>query len=80
MKNLVFLLEEASAKRLLEGLVPRLLANAQLPQEELQLRFLTYDGKQDLEANLKKELRNWRVPSSAFCDGVVRLANQLLAS
>lgn len=66
MKHLVFLLEEASAKRLLEGLVPRLLANAQLPQEELQLRFLTYDGKQDLEANLKKELRNWRVPSSGF--------------
>ena len=41
MRELVFLLEEASAKAMLEGLVPRLL------DDRIQVRLITFEGKQD---------------------------------
>lgn len=61
MNHLVFLLEEPSARDLLEGLLPRI-----LPQENLLLRYLVFQGKQDLEANIERKLRSWNLPSSAF--------------
>lgn len=48
MKELVFLLEEASAKALLSTLLPRLL-NA-----EIKFRLIPFEGKQDLEKQLVK--------------------------
>jgi hypothetical protein len=58
--NLVFLLEEPSAKDLLSGLLPRL-----LPQR-VHVHYLVFEGKQDLEGQLVRKLRGWRMPDSAF--------------
>lgn len=44
MKHLVFLLEEPSAKEMLNGLLPRLLPG-------LSYRCIVFEGKQDLEKN-----------------------------
>ncbi|MFZ1983493.1 MAG: DUF4276 family protein [Desulfatitalea sp.] len=60
MKTVVFFLEEPSAKEMLEGILPRLLP------EQVQVRYLVFQGKQDLEKNLIKKLRGWQVPDSVF--------------
>ena len=60
MKNLVFLLEEPSAKDLLQGLLPRLLPSGP------ELHYLVFEGKQDLERQLVRKLRGWARPESAF--------------
>jgi hypothetical protein len=60
MKTIVFFLEEPSAREMLEGVLPRFLPN------NIQIRYLVFQGKQDLEKNLKKKLRGWRLPDSAF--------------
>jgi len=59
MKHIVFLLEEPSAKEMLEGLLPRL-------APELSYRCIIFEGKQDLEKNLVKKIRAYRVPNSQF--------------
>jgi hypothetical protein len=58
--NLVFLLEEPSAKDLLIGLLPKLLP------ERVQVHYLVFEGKQDLEGQIVRKLRGWRMPDSAF--------------
>jgi len=58
--NLVFLLEEPSARDLLTGLLPKLLP------ESVHVHYLVFDGKQDLERQLVRKLRGWRMPDSAF--------------
>jgi len=60
MKTIVFFLEEPSAREMLEGVLPRFLP------ENIQIRYLVFQGKQDLEKNLKKKLRGWRLPDSIF--------------
>lgn len=60
MKTLVFFLEEPSAREMLEGVLPRILP------DNIQLRFLVFQGKQDLEKNLKKRLQGWMTPDSFF--------------
>lgn len=60
MKTIVFFLEEPSAREMLEGLLPRILP------EDIQIRYLVFQGKQDLEKNLIKRLRGWRIPDSVF--------------
>lgn len=60
MRNLVFLLEEPSAKDLLEGLLPRVLPHG------IVVHYLVFEGKQDLENQLVRKLRGWRLPNSAF--------------
>jgi hypothetical protein len=57
--NLVFLLEEPSAKHLLVGLLPRLVPR-------VPATYLVFEGKQDLEGQLVRKLRGWRAPDSAF--------------
>jgi len=45
MKEIVFLLEEPSAKEMLLGLLPRI-----TPQEQdLKLTYIVFEGKTDLE-------------------------------
>jgi hypothetical protein len=61
MKHLVFLLEEPSARDLLEGFLPTF-----LPDHELAIRYLVFEGKQDLENQLVRKLRHWNVPNSSF--------------
>lgn len=60
MKTLVFFLEEPSAKAMLEGILPRI-----LPRQWL-VRYIVFQGKQDLEKNLTKKIRHWRMPNSVF--------------
>jgi len=61
MITLVFFLEELSAKALLEGLLPRF-----LPMDRLLLRFVVFEGKQDMEKQLARRMRLWRTPNSYF--------------
>jgi len=53
MRELVFLLEEPSAKALLESLLPRIL------QPEVQFRLIPFDGKQDLEKQIVRRIRGY---------------------
>jgi len=59
MKHLVFLLEELSAKAMLDKLLPQL-------NPEIDYRCITFEGKQDLEKNIIKKIRNYRRPNSHF--------------
>lgn len=60
MKCVVFFLEEPSAKDLLQGLLPKLLSR------DVDVRYLVFKGKQDLERNLVHKLRSWLTPDSVF--------------
>lgn len=60
MKELVFLLEEASAAAMLEGLLPRIL------HPDIGIRFITFEGKQDLERQMLKRLRSYVNPLARF--------------
>ena len=60
MSELVFLLEEASAEEMLKGLLPRLLPTG------VNVRFITFEGKSDLENNLVRRLRGYLVPNAQF--------------
>ena len=58
--ELVFLLEEESAKALLETLLPRLL------HPSIQVRLIPFEGKQDLEKQLVRKLRGYLNPAARF--------------
>lgn len=60
MKQLVFFLEEPSARAMLEGLLPRILPGDVTP------RFIVFEGKQDLEKQLERRLRGWNQADSSF--------------
>lgn len=60
IQNLVFLLEESSAKAMLQEIVPQLI------DETITVKYLTFEGKQDLERNLARKLRDWQFPNTAF--------------
>ena len=59
MKELVFLLEEASAKALIESLLPKL-------ECRIQHRFILFQGKQDLEKQLERKLRGYLNSDARF--------------
>ena len=60
MRELVFFLEEPSAAAMLEGLLPKLVPADVVP------RYITFEGKQDLEHQLVKRLRGYRNPNALF--------------
>lgn len=60
MKELVFLLEELSAKAMLESLLPRLL------QPETRYRLIPFEGKQDLEKQLVTKIRVYQNQQARF--------------
>lgn len=60
MSELVFLLEEESAKAMLEGLLPRLLPGKVL------FRCFVFEGKSDLERQLVRRLRRYNTPGARF--------------
>jgi len=60
MNTIVFFLEEPSAKAMLEGLLPRLLPSG------WDVRFVIFEGKQDLEKQLPKKLKAWKKPNCSF--------------
>ncbi len=60
MSILVVLLEEPSARAMLEGVLRRMLP------ECVQIRYIVFEGKQDLEKQLVKRLRGWQAPDTYF--------------
>jgi len=60
MRNLVCLLEEQSAQYMLEGILDRILP------EGITVKYITFEGKQDLEKQLEKRLRYWKTPKTVF--------------
>lgn len=60
MKELVFLLEEPSAKAMLEALLPRFL------HEDTQFRCIPFEGKQDLERQLTHKIRAYQNNNARF--------------
>lgn len=60
MKELVFLLEEESAKAMLESLLPRIL------NPEIKVRLIPFEGKQDLEKQMAKRMRKYVNPEARF--------------
>ena len=60
MKELVFLLEEESAKSMLLGLLPRVL------DPQVHPRLMVFEGKQDLEKQMVKRLCGYVNPHARF--------------
>lgn len=60
MRELVFLVEEASAKAMLDSLLPRLLPKT------ISHRCIAFDGKQDLERQLARRLRGYLNSEARF--------------
>lgn len=60
MKYLICLLEEPSAKEMLKEILPRILP------DETCIKYLVFEGKQDLEKQLEHRLKNWQQPDSVF--------------
>ncbi|MFH1217088.1 MAG: DUF4276 family protein [Pseudomonadota bacterium] len=60
MKTIVFFLEEPSAREMLAGVLPRILP------DNILVRYVVFQGKQDLEKNLKAKLQGWMLPDSIF--------------
>ena len=58
--TLVFLLEERSAREMLNGLLPRVLP------AQVAVRYVVFEGKHDLERNVGRRLRGWLTPNTAF--------------
>ncbi len=60
MKYLVCLLEEPSAKEMLKGLLPKII------QSNVYVKYIVFEGKQDLEKQVERKLKLWRLPDSVF--------------
>lgn len=60
MKELVFLMEEDSAKAMLESLLPRIL------NPTIKARFIPFEGKQDMDKQMIKRLRGYVNPEARF--------------
>lgn len=60
MRELVFLLEEPSAKAMLESLLPRLL------HQGTAYRLIPFEGKQDLEKQLVRRIRTYQNHHARF--------------
>jgi len=62
MKEVVFFLEEESARALLTTLVPRLIP----AQSLIYPRYVVFEGKQDLDRHLERKLRGYLNPNAHF--------------
>ncbi|MEZ5673517.1 MAG: DUF4276 family protein [Thiotrichaceae bacterium] len=62
MKPIVFLLEEPSAREMLQGLLPRILSEEYM----VQVKYIVFQGKQDLEKNIARKLKHWNEPMPYF--------------
>lgn len=63
--NLIFFLEELSAREMLKGLLRRMLP------PDTEVSYVLFDGKRDLQKQLVPKLKRWRKPNSKFvilCD------------
>lgn len=62
MTEVVFLLEEESAKVLLQVLLSRLIPEG----SDIQSRFIVFEGKSDLTRQLERKLRGYQNPHARF--------------
>ena len=62
MNELVFFLEEESAKVMLQSIVAKL----QLEQQDIATRYIVFEGKQHLDQNLERKLRGYVNPQARF--------------
>lgn len=60
MMQLVFFLEGPSEEAMLSGLLPRILP------DNVQTRYVVFEGKQDLEKRLVKRMRGWCMLDTRF--------------
>ncbi len=60
MRELVFFLEEPSVQSMLEGLLPK------IAPWNIAIRYIVFDGKQDLEKQLVRRLRGYRNNEADF--------------
>lgn len=60
MLTLTCLLEEQSARELLQNLLPRILPN------EISIKYIVFQGKRDLKRDVEKKLRGWNTPNTVF--------------
>ncbi|MGF1535556.1 MAG: hypothetical protein ACFB4J_03575 [Elainellaceae cyanobacterium] len=60
MNQLIFFLEEPSAKAMLQNFLPRILP------EDIHLTYIVFEGKTDLEKSLPIKLKAWQNPNSVF--------------
>ncbi|MBD3805793.1 DUF4276 family protein [Sulfuricurvum sp.] len=58
--TLVFFLEEPSAKAMLEGIIPRIVDSS------VTVKYITFDGKQDLDKQIEKKIKNWIIKDTKF--------------
>jgi len=61
--RLIFLLEEASMKVLLDGLLPRLFPGW---QEGTHFKCIPHEGKSDLDKSVPRKLKQWKIPGDRF--------------
>jgi hypothetical protein len=59
MTEVVFFLEEPSAEAMLKGFLPKVIG-------DIPTRFIPFEGKQDLENQLVRRMRHYRVPNAKF--------------
>ncbi|MFA5480612.1 MAG: DUF4276 family protein [Candidatus Muiribacteriota bacterium] len=64
MKNIVFFLEEKSAKVFLEIIVNRL--KTKYDNYDTNFYFITFEGKSDLLKKYIKKIKHWNLPNSNF--------------
>lgn len=60
VSTLVFLLEEPSAREMLKGVMPRLAPDID------DVRYVCFEGKQDMHRQLERKLRGWLTPQTWF--------------
>lgn len=60
MRTIVCLLEEPSAKIMLEAVIPKITG------EDTNFRYIVFEGKSDLEKHLENKIKHWNVPDSYF--------------
>lgn len=58
--TLVFFLEEPSAQSMLEGIIPRLV------DPSIIVKYRAFEGKQDLEKQIEKKIKNWVIEDTKF--------------
>lgn len=56
---MIFLLEESSAKAMIDTIMPKLLP-------DIVHKSIAFEGKQDLEKQLLRKLRAWKTPNTVF--------------
>lgn len=62
MSEIVFLLEEVSAREFLKQLLPRVLP----ADREIPYRFIVFEGKQDLDRQIERRIRGYLNPQARF--------------